>query len=189
MTGACGTDSTDGVSHGGEGTVMTPSMEKCLGLAAAPMFAIMALVTSVLGGGPMDLLCSGGQGGALSGMAPMYLADERLARGAVAEAGVRAAKCCLAIPPHWPRRPFGGLLGRVAGWIVAYGITGGAGVSEDAERRRMVDREGSDYQLRLSELSDLSDLGRPHLPRRCVNVPAKSRKATNSRSPPNEQRY
>jgi hypothetical protein len=72
MTGACGTDSTDGVSHGGEGTVMTPSMEKCLGLAAAPMFAIMALVTSVLGGGPMDLLCSGGQGGALSGMAPMY---------------------------------------------------------------------------------------------------------------------
>ena len=44
-----------------------------LSLAAAPSFAIMALLTSVAGGAP-DMLCSGSHAGsALSGMAPMYL--------------------------------------------------------------------------------------------------------------------
>jgi hypothetical protein len=43
-------------------------------LAAAPTFAIMALLTGVLGGGPPDLLCSAAQDASpLSGMAPMYL--------------------------------------------------------------------------------------------------------------------
>ena len=43
-----------------------------LGLAAAPTFAIMALLTGVLGGGPM--LCSAAQDASpLSGMVPMYL--------------------------------------------------------------------------------------------------------------------
>ena len=41
--------------------------------AAAPTFAIMALLTSVLGGGPLDILCSVAHGSSpLSGMAPMY---------------------------------------------------------------------------------------------------------------------
>ena len=40
-------------------------------LAAAPTFAIMALLTGVLGGGPTDMLCSAES--PLSGMAPMYL--------------------------------------------------------------------------------------------------------------------
>lgn len=40
-------------------------------LAAAPTFAIMALLTGVLGG-PTDLLCSAGSL-PLSGMTPMYL--------------------------------------------------------------------------------------------------------------------
>ena len=40
-------------------------------LAAAPTFAIMALLTSVLGGGSPDALCSGAS--PLSGMVPMYL--------------------------------------------------------------------------------------------------------------------
>ncbi|MGH6711071.1 MAG: hypothetical protein ACREEK_19120 [Bradyrhizobium sp.] len=40
-------------------------------LAAAPTFAIMALLTSVLGGGALDALCSSAS--PLSGMAPMYL--------------------------------------------------------------------------------------------------------------------
>jgi hypothetical protein len=40
-------------------------------LAAAPTFAIMALLTSVLGGGAPDALCSGAS--PLSGMVPMYL--------------------------------------------------------------------------------------------------------------------
>lgn len=45
-----------------------------LRLAAAPTFAIMALLTGVLGGGPTDVLCSAGQNAsALSGMVPMYL--------------------------------------------------------------------------------------------------------------------
>jgi hypothetical protein len=45
-----------------------------LGLAAAPTFAIMALLTSVLGSGAPDLLCSTAQHASpLAGMAPMYL--------------------------------------------------------------------------------------------------------------------
>ena len=45
-----------------------------LGLAAAPTFAIMALLTAVLGGGPADMLCSGMQDAwPLGGMVPMYV--------------------------------------------------------------------------------------------------------------------
>ena len=43
-------------------------------LAAAPTFAIMALLTGVIGGGPTDMLCSAAQDASpLSGMVPMYL--------------------------------------------------------------------------------------------------------------------
>jgi hypothetical protein len=43
-------------------------------LAAAPTFAIMALLTGVLGNGPPDMLCSAAQDASpLSGMVPMYL--------------------------------------------------------------------------------------------------------------------
>ncbi|HLI12417.1 MAG TPA: hypothetical protein VKY65_12550 [Alphaproteobacteria bacterium] len=45
-----------------------------LGLAAAPIFAIMALLTGVSGGGQPDLLCSAAQDVLpLHGMVPMYL--------------------------------------------------------------------------------------------------------------------
>ena len=44
-----------------------------LGLAAAPTFAIMAVLTGVLGGSP-DVLCAALQGaGPLAGMVPMYV--------------------------------------------------------------------------------------------------------------------
>ena len=44
-----------------------------LSLAAAPTFAIMALLTG-LGGGPPDMLCSAAhEASPLSGMVPMYL--------------------------------------------------------------------------------------------------------------------
>jgi hypothetical protein len=44
-----------------------------LSLAAAPTFALMALLTGVLGG-PADVLCAAMQDASpLSGMAPMYL--------------------------------------------------------------------------------------------------------------------
>ena len=43
-------------------------------LAAAPTFALMALLTGVLGGGPADPLCSAAQDALpLSGMIPMYV--------------------------------------------------------------------------------------------------------------------
>jgi hypothetical protein len=41
-----------------------------LGFAATPTFAILALLTGMSGGGPLDTLCSAS---ALSGMVPMYL--------------------------------------------------------------------------------------------------------------------
>ena len=47
---------------------------KWLCLAAAPTFAIMALLTTVLDGGRADMLCSAAQDGSpLGGMVPMYL--------------------------------------------------------------------------------------------------------------------
>lgn len=43
-------------------------------LAAAPTFAIMALITSILGSGQPDVLCASGQGvSSLYGMVLMYL--------------------------------------------------------------------------------------------------------------------
>jgi hypothetical protein len=44
-----------------------------LSLAAAPTFAIMALLTCVLGGGSPDAMCSMAGTSPLSGMVPMYL--------------------------------------------------------------------------------------------------------------------
>ncbi len=44
-----------------------------LGLAAAPTFAIMALLTIVLGGGSIMLCMAAQDGSPLSGMVPMYL--------------------------------------------------------------------------------------------------------------------
>jgi hypothetical protein len=48
-----------------------PGAAGWLCLAAAPTFAIMALLTGVLGGGPQDVFCSGGA--PLNGMVGMYL--------------------------------------------------------------------------------------------------------------------
>jgi hypothetical protein len=42
-------------------------------LAAAPTFAIMALLTGFLGGGSPDAFCSMASASPLSGMAPMYV--------------------------------------------------------------------------------------------------------------------
>ncbi len=44
-----------------------------LALAASPTFAIMALLTGVLGGGPAEMLCSAAHVSPLSGMVTMYL--------------------------------------------------------------------------------------------------------------------
>ena len=47
--------------------------DRLLSLAAAPLFAVMALLTGVLGGGPVDALCSAAGGSPLGGMIPMYM--------------------------------------------------------------------------------------------------------------------
>jgi hypothetical protein len=48
--------------------------DELLCLAAAPIFAMMALLTAVFGGGHPDFLCSAAQDvSPLSGMVPMYL--------------------------------------------------------------------------------------------------------------------
>jgi len=45
-----------------------------LSLGAAPTFAIMAVLTSILGGGAHEMSCSAGShSSALSGMVPMYI--------------------------------------------------------------------------------------------------------------------
>ncbi|MBB4261182.1 hypothetical protein GGD64_005230 [Bradyrhizobium sp. CIR3A] len=47
-------------------------LTKWLALAATPTFAIMAVLTAMIGGGP-DMLCGAGQESVLGGMVPMYL--------------------------------------------------------------------------------------------------------------------
>jgi hypothetical protein len=44
-----------------------------LALAAAPTFAVMALLTAVLGNGRTDIICAAAHASPLSGMIPMYL--------------------------------------------------------------------------------------------------------------------
>jgi len=44
-----------------------------LSLAAAPTFALMALLTGVFGSSAMDMMCSPGHASVLGGMVPMYL--------------------------------------------------------------------------------------------------------------------
>jgi hypothetical protein len=58
----------------GTGGAVARGAADWLCLAAAPTFAIMALLTGVYGGGSPDMLCSAAQGALpLSGMVPMYL--------------------------------------------------------------------------------------------------------------------
>jgi hypothetical protein len=66
--------STGGASRDDERATPALGLAEWLCLAAAPTFAIMALLTAVLGGGPPDMLCSTAQDASpLSGMVPMYL--------------------------------------------------------------------------------------------------------------------
>ena len=55
------------------GNAATLGAADWLCLAAAPTFAIMALLTGVLGGGPPDMPCSASHASPLSGMVPMYV--------------------------------------------------------------------------------------------------------------------
>jgi hypothetical protein len=57
----------------GSGKVGALGAADWLCLAAAPTFAVMALLTGVFGGGPPDLPCSASHASPLSGMVPMYV--------------------------------------------------------------------------------------------------------------------
>jgi hypothetical protein len=66
-------NSTGGASCDGEGAAAGLGVTKWLCLAATPTFAIMALLSGVLGAGSMELLCSAGHDSPLNGMVSMYL--------------------------------------------------------------------------------------------------------------------
>ncbi|MBR0883240.1 hypothetical protein ABIF65_006231 [Bradyrhizobium japonicum] len=55
-----------------DGVVAARHLARWLALAATPTFAIMAVLTAVIGR-PADMLCAAGYGSVLSGMVPMYL--------------------------------------------------------------------------------------------------------------------
>jgi hypothetical protein len=73
MTEAYHANSTGGASCDDEGAAAALGIAKWLCLAATPTFAMMALLTSVLGSGSMELLCSAGHRSPLNGMVSMYL--------------------------------------------------------------------------------------------------------------------
>jgi hypothetical protein len=73
MSEALGGSASDAIGHENR-TAATLGAADWLGLAAAPIFAIMALLTGLLGGRQMAMMCSLAQGASpLTGMATMYL--------------------------------------------------------------------------------------------------------------------
>jgi hypothetical protein len=74
MTDGYLANSAGGADCDDEGGAAARSLAKWLGLAAAPTFATMALLTGVLGDGKMAMMCSAAQDpSSLGGMVPMYL--------------------------------------------------------------------------------------------------------------------
>jgi hypothetical protein len=69
MGDICTGEGARGAIHHESGNAASLGAADWLSLAATPTFAIMALLTGVLGG-PPDMLCSASP---LSGMVPMYL--------------------------------------------------------------------------------------------------------------------
>ena len=77
--------------HRGDGAAIARAAADWLSLAAAPAFAMMALMTVCLGG-RMDPLCSAAGASPFSGMVPMYLLMSAFHIGALAEADLGPAK-------------------------------------------------------------------------------------------------
>jgi hypothetical protein len=74
VTGAHPAHATGVASRNDEGATAALGLAEWLCLAAAPTFAIMALLSGVLSGGPLDMFCSAAhEASPLSGMVPMYL--------------------------------------------------------------------------------------------------------------------
>jgi hypothetical protein len=74
MTDVFPANSAGGTCHDDDGAAAAPGIAKWLGLAAAPTFAIMALLTVALDDGTMAMMCSSTPDPvSLGGMVPMYL--------------------------------------------------------------------------------------------------------------------
>jgi len=74
MTDVYPANATGGAGCDDEGAAAARGIANWLGLAAAPTFAIMALLTGVLGDGKMAMMCSSAADPSfLGGMVPMYL--------------------------------------------------------------------------------------------------------------------
>jgi hypothetical protein len=61
------------IDDGSHGVAIVRVAADWLGLAAAPAFATMALMTAAFGGGMEPLCSASGHGSLISGMIPMYL--------------------------------------------------------------------------------------------------------------------
>jgi hypothetical protein len=72
MSEAYPANSAGGGSHG-DGAPVARVAAEWLGLAAAPTFAMMALMTAALAGGAEPLCSASEHGSLMSGMIPMYL--------------------------------------------------------------------------------------------------------------------
>ena len=73
MTEICSVNAAADGGRDGREAVAASRLARWLGLAATPTFALMAVLTAGLGGGPADMLCAAGHGWSLGGMVPMYL--------------------------------------------------------------------------------------------------------------------
>jgi hypothetical protein len=73
VTEICSVSAAADGGRDGREAAAASHLARWLGLAATPTFAVMALLTAVLGGGPADTLCSAGHALSLGGMVPMYL--------------------------------------------------------------------------------------------------------------------
>jgi hypothetical protein len=71
MSDTCSVSAAAGVRR--DSAVAARHLARWLALAATPTFAIMAVLTTMIGSGPADMLCSAGHGSLLGGMVPMYL--------------------------------------------------------------------------------------------------------------------
>ena len=73
MSQACHSNATGAVSYDDDGAAVARRIVRWLSLSAAPTFAIMALLTAMVGGGPLDTVCSAANASPVGGMVPMYL--------------------------------------------------------------------------------------------------------------------
>ena len=74
MSEACSGGSDGGAMHYENRDPAALGVADWLCLVAAPTFAMMALLTGIVGGGAADMLCLAAHGASpLSGMVPMYL--------------------------------------------------------------------------------------------------------------------